>query len=110
MLAKVLTGAVVGGAVDLRAGGRRGADQQWSGAGATTGRAMAQGQLWLGQRGGESVRGVSADRGGHLPAARTAAVGVSSGCGRSGAPGHRSAIAAPGTAGELNAYTGIIIC
>src|SRR3954468_19824640 len=39
---------VVARAVDLCAGGRRGADQQRSGARPTAGGALAQGELWLG--------------------------------------------------------------
>jgi hypothetical protein len=70
-----------------------------NGARPAAGRAVAQRQFRVGQRGGQSVCGAAADRGGHLPAARTAAAGLPGGCGGSRAPGNVSSIAAPDLAG-----------
>src|SRR5215213_4679869 len=63
------TDQVVVGAVDLCPSGRRGADQYCVRARPAAGRAVAQGQLRGGQRGGQSLRGATPDRGGDLSAA-----------------------------------------
>src|SRR5262245_43705191 len=60
---------------------------------------MAQGQLRVGQRSREPVCRAAADRGRHLPAASAWAAGLPGGGGRSGAPRHRSALAAPSRPG-----------
>src|SRR4051794_39832721 len=70
---------VVAGAVDLCPCGRRRADQQCGRARSAPGGAVAQGQLRLQQRGGESVCGTAPDGSSHLSAARTTVVGVLAG-------------------------------
>jgi hypothetical protein len=70
---------VAGGVVDLRPGGRRGADEQCRRARPAAGGAVAQGEFRLGERRGQSVRGAAADGGSHLPATRTAAPGLPGG-------------------------------
>jgi hypothetical protein len=65
---------------------------------------MAQGQLRVGQRSWQSVRGAAADCGGNLPAAGAASGGLPGGNRRDGTPPNRSPIAPPGTVGGLNAY------
>jgi transposase len=84
---------VVGGAMDLHASGRRGADQQCGGAGLAASRAVAEGEFRRGQRSRRSVRGAAADRGSHLPKAGTAVAGVPGGRGRGGTPRNRDPIA-----------------
>jgi len=77
----------VGGAADLRAGGRRRADQQCGEAGPPPGGATVEGQFRLGQWGGKSACRIIADAGSIVPPAGPAAVGVPGGRGRGGAAG-----------------------
>src|SRR5215217_5586361 len=75
-----------------------------NGARLAPGGAVAQGQLRLGQRGGESVCRAAADSGSLVPPAGAAAVGVPGGRSRGGAAGESIAVSTPSTAGRLNAY------
>src|SRR5581483_8695993 len=93
---------VVAGAVDLRPGRGGRADQQCVRAGVAAGRAVAEGLLWLRYRGGQSVRGATADGGSHLSAARPAGAGLLGSGGGSGAPGDCRAVAAPSVPEDLN--------
>jgi hypothetical protein len=85
----------VDSAVDLCQGRGCRADQQRDRACLAAGGAVAQGQLRVRQRGGQSICRTTADGGNHLPAARAVAAGLPGGGGGGGAPRNRSAIVAP---------------
>ena len=90
---------MVGGAVDLRAGGGRRANQQCLRTRPASGRVVAQGKLWLGQRSRQSLCGAAVDGGSILPPARTAAAGLPGGGGGGYDAGNLAPVAASCTTG-----------